>query len=96
MTPFNAAKIAEGAVTASELGTTKVVVGEDAPIANNTNATVSVACPVGTQVLSGGVTASNFQVRMVSSFQSGNGWIVAYRNESGAARTITPVAMCLS
>ncbi len=92
----NAAKIAEDAVQASELGTTQVAVGAATPIANNDNGFVSVACPAGTQVLSGGGTTSSYQVRMVSSYQSGNGWIVAYRNESGAARTITAVATCLS
>ena len=46
----------------------------------NGNGTVSVQCPAGTQVLSGGGGASSFLVFGVESFQSGNGWIWVARN----------------
>ncbi len=92
----NAAQIAESAVEASEFGTTQLVTGAATPISNNVGTSASAACPAGTQVLSGGGSASSFGVKMVSSFQSGNGWIVAYFNESGSAQTITAIATCLS
>jgi hypothetical protein len=90
------AKIADAAVRAGALGPTQVAVGTSVAIPANGNATASVACPAGTQVVSGGGTTNSFLVFMVSSFQSGNGWIVAYHSTSGAAQTITPVATCLS
>ncbi len=87
--------LADLSVRAGEFGNTQVVSGAAVPIAANGNAVASVACPAGTQVISGGGTPSNFGVFMVSSFQSGNGWIVAYRNTTAAAQTITPAATCL-
>jgi hypothetical protein len=88
--------IAAEAVKADELGTTQTAVNS-APIAANSNAQVTATCPTGTQVLSGGGTTSSFQIVMVSSFQAGNGWIVAYHNNDPAnAGTIFAVATCLS
>ncbi len=89
------AKIADSAVKARELGPTQLVTNTIA-IAATGNATTSVACPAGTQVVSGGGTTNSFLVFNVSSFQSGNGWIVAYRNTDAAAHTITAVATCLA
>ncbi len=91
----NSAEIADTAVKAAELGATQLATGVNTAIAAGGNATTSVSCPAGTQVLSGGGTTSSFNVYMVSSFQSGNGWIVAYHSESGAAQTITAIATCL-
>lgn len=88
-------EIASTGVRADELGNTQLAISTG-PIAANGNAARSVACPAGTQVLSGGGTTSSFLVSMVTSFQSGNGWIVAYRSQSGAAQTITAIATCLS
>ena len=90
------AKIADNAVRAGALGPTQLVVGTSVAIPANGNATAGVACPAGTQVVSGGGTTSSFLVFTVSSFQSGNGWLVAYHSTSGAAQTITPIATCLS
>ena len=89
-------KIADAAVRAGALGPTQLVVGTSVAIPANGNATAGVACPAGTQVVSGGGTTSSFLVFGVSSFQSGNGWLVAYHSTSGAAQTITPIATCLS
>ena len=90
------AKIADAAVRAGALGPTQLAVGTSVAIPANGNAQASVACPAGTQVVSGGGTTSSFLVFTVSSFQSGNGWLVAYHSTSGAAQTITPIATCLS
>ncbi|MCU0279874.1 MAG: hypothetical protein MUE31_13425 [Candidatus Nanopelagicales bacterium] len=92
------AKLAEDAVKAREFGPTQVATN-GAGIANTTTATVAVTCPAGTQMISGGGTATlggNDNIFMVRSAPSGNGWAVTYRNLSGAALTITAVATCLS
>ncbi len=95
---ITSAKIAEDAVKAKQLGPTQTVTN-GAGIANGTTATVAVACPTGTQMISGGGTTTlggtdlNLMVR---SLPDGNGWTVTYRNVSGVALTITAVATCLS
>ncbi len=89
------AKIVDGSVRAGEFGPTTLV-SNNAGIAANGTASVAIVCPAGTQILSGGGTASSFGVHMVSSFQSGNGWIVAYQNTTGVAHTITAAATCLN
>lgn len=88
--------LADQSVRAAEFGPTQTAVGSAAPIAANGNASASVACPADTQVISGGGTTSSFGVFLVSSFQSGNGWIVAYHNSTAGAQTITPIATCLA
>ena len=91
------AKIAANSVRASELGTTQLAVSAAVNVNANGNGVAAVACPAGTRVLSGGGTTSSFLTHMVTSFQSGNGWIVAYRNTDAAnAHTITAIATCLS
>jgi hypothetical protein len=88
-------KIATDAVRAAQLAATGQVTN-NAGIAANGNASVSVQCPAGTQVINGGGTATSFGVHMVSTFQTGNGWIVAYQNTTAAAQTITVAAQCLA
>jgi hypothetical protein len=89
-------EIAAGAVRASELGSTQLAVSPNVGVGPNGNGVAAVLCPAGTRVLSGGGTASSFQVFMVTTFQAGNGWIVAYRNTTAANQTITAIATCLS
>lgn len=92
------AKLAEEAVKARELGPTQIVTN-GAGLANNATGTVAVNCPTGTQMVSGGGTATlggNDLVLVLRSFPSTNGWVVTYRNISGVAVTITAVATCLS
>lgn len=88
-------KIVDDSVRAADLGPTTLATS-NAGIAANGTAQVAVACPAGTQVLSGGGTATSFGVHLVSSFQTGNGWIVAYQNTTAAAQTITVAATCLN
>lgn len=90
------AKLQDDSVRAGELGGTQLAVNSAVPIAANGTAQAVAACPAGTQVLSGGGTTSSFGVHLVSSFQAGNGWIVAYQNTTAAAQTITAAATCLS
>ncbi len=89
------AKIVDGSVRAGEVGPTQLV-SNTGPIAANGTAGIAVQCPAGTQILSGGGTTSIFGVHLVSTFQSGNGWIVAYQNTTAAAQTITAAATCLN
>jgi hypothetical protein len=88
-------KIGAGAVHASQLGQTQIAVST-VNIAANGTAAVAVTCPAGTRVLSGGGTASSFAIHMVTSFQFGNGWVVAYQNTTATAGNITAIATCLS
>ena len=77
-------------------GTTQVV-SASTSVAGPGNGTVSVQCPAGTQVLSGGGGANSFLVFGVESFQSGNGWIWVARNTDGAtAHNIFATAVCLN
>jgi hypothetical protein len=89
-------KIQDSAVRASELGSTQQVVGPGVAIAANGTAEADAACPGGTQVLSGGGFANSFGVHLVTSFQSGNGWHVAYQNTTAVAKSINAIAICLN
>lgn len=84
-----------GAVRASELGPI-IQVSNSTPIANGANGGVSVQCPAGTTVISGGAQPANFGVEMTSSLRSGNGWLYQAKNNSGGASTLTVFAYCLT
>jgi hypothetical protein len=89
-------KISTSAVRAREVGATTQVVGTNVAVASNGSATATVACPAGSQVLSGGGGSSSSLVFMVESFQQGNGWLVFSRNTDAAAHTIFATAVCLN
>jgi hypothetical protein len=84
-----------GAVRASELGPI-IQVSNSTGIAANTSFGVSVDCPAGTTVISGGAQPANFGVEMTSSLRSGNGWLYQAKNNNGAASTLTVFAYCLT
>jgi hypothetical protein len=84
-----------GSVRASELGPI-IQVSNSNPIAANTAGSVSVSCPAGTTVISGGAQPANFGVEMTSSLRSGNGWLYQAKNNNGAASTLTVFAYCLT
>lgn len=84
-----------GAVRASELGPI-IQVSNSTPIAANANGSVSVGCPAGTTVISGGGQPANFGVEMTSTLRSGNGWLYQAKNNNGAASTLTVFAYCLT
>jgi hypothetical protein len=84
-----------GAVRASELGPI-VQVSNSTGIAAGANGGVSVQCPAGTTVISGGAQPANFGVEMTSSLRSGNGWLYQAKNTNGAASTLTVFAYCLT
>jgi len=84
-----------GSIRASELGTI-IQVSNSTGIAANTTNGVSVQCPAGTTVISGGAQPANFGVEMTSSLRSGNGWLYQAKNANGAASTLTVFAYCLT
>jgi len=84
-----------GSVRASELGTI-IQVTNSTGIAAGANGGVSVDCPAGTTVISGGAQPANFGVEMTSSLRSGNGWLYQAKNQNGAASTLTVFAYCLT
>lgn len=94
-----------GSVGSSELQTGAVRAAELGPIVQVTNSTgiaaganngVSVQCPAGTVVISGGAQPANFGVEMTSSLRSGNGWLYQAKNTNGAPSTIRVYAYCLT
>jgi len=84
-----------GSVRASELGTI-IQVSNSTGIAAGANGGVSVDCPAGTTVISGGAQPANFGVEMTSSLRSGNGWLYQAKNQNGSASTLTVFAYCLT
>ena len=65
-------------------------------IAAGDNATVTVTCPAGSVVISGGGQPTFFGVEMTSSLKSGNGWEYQARNNSAFTTSLTAFAYCLS
>jgi hypothetical protein len=88
-------EIQTGAIRASELGAI-IQVSNSTGIANGANGSVSVNCPAGTTVISGGAQPSHYGVEMTSSLRSGNGWLYQAKNNHGAASTLTVYAYCLT
>jgi hypothetical protein len=88
-------ELQEGSVRASELGPIIQVSNSTGIAASGTNG-VSVQCPAGTTVISGGAQPANFGVEMTSSLRSGNGWLYQAKNNNGAASTMTVFAYCLT
>jgi hypothetical protein len=84
-----------GSVRASDLGTI-IQVSNSTPIAANTSGSVSVQCPAGTTVISGGGQPDNFGVEMTSTLRSGNGWLYQAKNNNAAASKLTVFAYCLT
>lgn len=84
-----------GAVRATELGPIIQVSNSTGIAANSANG-VSVQCPAGTTVISGGAQPANFGVEMTSSLRSGNGWLYQAKNTNGAPSTLTVFAYCLT
>ena len=98
-------EIAADAVGPSELQSGSVRAAELAPITSvsNTvainaggNESVSVTCPAGTVVLSGGARANLYAIHVASSYRITNGWHVDARNGGGANGSITVHAYCLT
>ncbi len=83
------------AVRASELGAI-IQVSNETTIKGDSNASVSVACPAGTTVISGGARGGFYQVATSGSYRSGNGWHVDARSSANNDTTLTTYAYCLT
>lgn len=88
-------EIQTGAVRAAELGTI-IQASESEAIKANGNKTVTVTCPAGTTVISGGGFSSLYTIHMSGSFRNGNGWRVDAHNNSASDSSVTAYAYCLS
>jgi hypothetical protein len=84
-----------GSVRSSELGPI-IQVTNSTPIAAGANGSVSVNCPEGTTVISGGAQPANFGVEMTSSLRSGNGWLYQAKNNNASASSLSVFAYCLT
>jgi hypothetical protein len=94
------AKIADAQVRAADLGALGTTSGPETAIANNTSSNMSVTCPAGSTIISGGGVyrggTGNGNVTLRSSQKDGNGWNVVAYNESGASATYQVLAYCLA
>ena len=89
------ADLAAGSVTTSELGTITKRSAVSANIPANGNGSVTANCNAGEKVLTGG-NDGFFDVFVVASRDSGNGWTVFAKNTSAGNRTITAHVYCLA
>ncbi len=88
-------EIQAGAIRSSELGPI-IQVSNNTTIKAGDNASVSVQCPAGTTVISGGGRSGYYQVHLASTYRSGNGWLIDARSSAGTDTTITAYAYCLT
>jgi hypothetical protein len=84
-----------GSVRASELGPI-IAVSNSTTIKTGDNASVSVDCPTGTTVISGGNTAGDYRVALTGAQRTGNGWIAHAHSYAPANTSLTVYAYCLS
>jgi hypothetical protein len=84
-----------GSVRASELGGI-ISVSNSTTIKTGANASVSVDCPTGTVVISGGNTAGDYRVALTGAQRTGNGWIAHAHSYAPADTSLTVYAYCLS
>lgn len=88
-------ELQEGSVRSSELGPI-IQVSNETTIKGNDNASVSVACPAGTTVISGGVRGGFYQVANSGSYRLGNGWHVDSRSSANNDTQLVVYAYCLA
>jgi hypothetical protein len=88
------AQLKDSAVHAAKLGSITQVTNT-AQLAAGANGGVSVQCPTGSVVISGGGQPALFGVEMTTSIRASNGWEYQARNNSGLASAITVFAYCL-
>lgn len=92
---LTAADLSVDSVRASELGTITQRSAVSANIPPGGNGSITATCLAGEQVVSGG-NDGFFDVFVVASRQSGNGWAVFAHNDSAGNRTVTAHAYCLA
>jgi hypothetical protein len=88
-------KIADGEVRAGDLGTI-VTVQNTVQINAGADATVDVACPAGSILLSGGGYWTTNANSLRTTLKQGNGWRVEGKNTLGTSEPLTVQAYCLA
>ncbi len=88
-------KIADGEVRAADLGTI-VTVQNTVQINAGADATVDVACPAGSILLSGGGYWTTNANSLRTTLKQGNGWRVEGKNTTGIGEPLTVQAYCLA
>ncbi len=73
-----------------------ITVSNSTTIKGNNNASVDVACPAGTVLISGGGRGGFYQVALSGSYRSGNGWHVDARSSATNDTALTAYANCLA
>jgi hypothetical protein len=87
-------KIADGEVRAADLGTI-VTAQNTVQINAGADATVDVACPAGSILLSGGGYWTTNANSLRTTLKQGNGWRVEGKNTTGIGEPLTVQAYCL-
>ena len=87
-------KIADGEVRAADLGTI-VTAQNTVQINAGADATVDVACPEGSILLSGGGYWTTNANSLRTTLKQGNGWRVEGKNTTGIGEPLTVQAYCL-
>ena len=87
-------KIADGEVRAGDLGTI-VTAQNTVQINAGADATVDVACPAGSILLSGGGYWTTNANGLRTTLKQGNGWRVEGKNTTGIGEPLTVQAYCL-
>jgi hypothetical protein len=92
------ANIIDGQLRASDLGTINQV-QTTSTVANNNNRSLTVSCPSGTRLITGGgginLGSPPANVYVTASLRVGNAWRIIVRNQSGATRPVFVQAQCL-
>jgi hypothetical protein len=95
--------LAPVSVGESELKGVHSVVGTGTTVTNNTNATVTIGCPAGEQLIAGGYAWGSTATGLTVTANAPGGnpgeffteWVVTGRNTSGASAGLFPWASCL-
>jgi len=87
-------EIEDGTIHAADIGAIFQRSATSANIAGGANGSVTASCLFGEKLVSGG-NDGFFDLFVVASRQSGNGWAVFVHNNSGSNRTVTAHAYCL-
>jgi hypothetical protein len=111
---FGSVDITQNSISSTELGGVSVgsselkgvhsVIGAGADVANNTTASVTVSCPAGEQLISGGYAWSASVNGLITSASAPGGnpgdpvtqWVVNGKNVSGSTVSLFPWATCLA
>jgi hypothetical protein len=89
-------KLPNGAVTGRTLADIQEIRSAETNVASNTLGLVTVQCPSGTRVITGGNTTSSSLVTVTRSFRaSTTSWTIGVRNTSSQTQTFRAIAYCI-